>query len=52
MELKDTGWPVRDIASRLRLSSKTITEATSRDAASEAAPAVEAEGTEEIEDVA
>ena len=52
VELKDTGWPVRDIASRLRLSSKTITEATSRDAASEAAPAAEAEGTEEIEDVA
>lgn len=31
VELKETGWPVRDIASRLRLSSKTITEATSRD---------------------
>lgn len=27
-QLKDSGWPIRDIASRLSLSSKTITEAT------------------------
>lgn len=30
VELKNTGWPVRDIASRLRISSKTIIEVTSR----------------------
>lgn len=50
-ELKEAGWPVRDIASRLRLSSKTITEATSRDT-SAAAPAAEAEPAGDAEDVA
>ncbi|MDT0120713.1 hypothetical protein [Kocuria sp. PD6] len=51
VELKETGWPVRDIASRLRLSSKTITEATSRGTDAPAA-AAETEDAVETEDVA
>lgn len=50
-QLKDTGWPVRDIASRLRLSSKTITEATSGNTAATAATG-ESEEAGDIEDVA
>ncbi len=51
VELKEAGWPVRDIASRLRLSSKTITEATSR-STDAPAPAVETEHAGDVEDVA